>query len=305
MDCTVALAQITHYLLRGVQMGEPAPQKALAHVAGCRHCLQTLTELGTLWTDQSSLLNATVDLLTCHECQEMLPAYVDAHRAPDMVLAKHERVIHHLAHCTPCRQQYALLTELVEELALAEASMLHASDVANEQTTSSHAPWRLLDVHIHELIAPLRIRLGQWGAAFAAWPATLSDLLPAPQPATAPLLRHSADTRPQESSTYAVQWIELPDTVNDVLVRVGAGAAHDARATIALKLTTLSAAVPLEHGKVSLRDQGGELLERIATDADGLALFQHLPVGIYRLTVEQGSGQWEVNVLIEEASLSR
>lgn len=300
MDCTDTLAQINHYLLRGVHIGEPAPQQALAHAAGCRHCLQTLAELGALWTDQSSLLNAAVDLLTCAECQELLPAYVDALRATDTGFAKRDRVIHHLAHCTACREQYVLLSELVEELALAEAGMRQLSDAATEQATSPNALWRLLDEHIRELVAPLRIRVGQWGAAFAAWPSALSDLLPAPQPATSALMRHSEPMQPDESLAYAVQWIELPDTGNNVLVRVGTGASQNAQATIVLKLATMSTAAPLEHGRVSLRDQGGELLERVATDADGLALFQHLPVGKYRLTVEQGGGQWEVNVLIEE-----
>ncbi|MBK8051068.1 MAG: carboxypeptidase regulatory-like domain-containing protein [Anaerolineales bacterium] len=142
------------------------------------------------------------------------------------------------------------------------------------------------------------------GCSVCGIAAALSDLLPAPQPIATPSLRHSDDKHLDDLLAHTAHWVELPDAANNVLIRVGAGATQEAQTTIVLKLTTLSPATPLEHGRVSLRDADGDLLERVAADADGLVLFQHLPGGKYRLTVEQANRQWDVNVFIEESALS-
>ncbi|MBK8051069.1 MAG: zf-HC2 domain-containing protein [Anaerolineales bacterium] len=168
MEYTVAIAQITGYLLLGAYVSEPLPQKALAHAAGCRSVFRRWRSLVHCNPDQPSLLRAAVNLLTCDECQELLPVYVDVQRTAGTVFAERERVAHHLAHCQSCQEQYALLTELVEEMALVGAGAQPATNVASQQTTSPAALWRLLDERLREFVAPLRIRIDQWGAAFAA-----------------------------------------------------------------------------------------------------------------------------------------
>src|SRR5690349_19566752 len=116
MKCSDAISQISHYLLRGAQAGEVAPQAALAHIAGCRDCLATLDELGTLWTGvKSPLLAAAADLLMCDECSKLLPAYVEAQRAGQALPLHFAQVTHHLEGCPRCQEEYELLLSLVEE----------------------------------------------------------------------------------------------------------------------------------------------------------------------------------------------
>ncbi|MBK8048213.1 MAG: hypothetical protein IPK16_14480 [Anaerolineales bacterium] len=129
MQCSDAVKEITHYLLHGAHAGAEAPHAALTHVAGCRACLQTLAELGALWTDSPSQLRTVAPQLTCDECQEFLPLYVDTARKLRPDFAAFDAVAHHLERCSNCHEEYALLAEL------ANAEWLYAA-----RSTWRHAP---------------------------------------------------------------------------------------------------------------------------------------------------------------------
>ena len=145
---------------------------------------------------------------------------------------------------------------------------------------------------MQEIIAPLRFQAGKLAAAFADWPKALAALVPAPALATVPPFRQSSAPALAAPAGRADHWIELPDSLHNVVIRVGTSATQAAQTTIILKLTTLSPAAPIAHGKVLLRD------------ADGLVLFEDLPAGKYRLTVDQANHQWDINVFVGESSQS-
>lgn len=296
MKCSDAISQISDYLLRGAEAGEVAPQAALEHIAGCRACLATLDELGTLWTAvQSPLLAAAAGLLTCDECSEQLPAYVDAQRTGQPLSAHFAQVTRHLQGCPRCQEEYELLLSLVAESEDGLFGPLPALPTSL---------WQTMTEQVQALVAPLHIQVGKWRATLGEGLATLTSVQPMLQPsmsATASF-RGAGHRSVAELVRHIDQWLELPDPEQDLLIRVGTRSSQESQTTIVLHLTSLKSAAPIEQVRVSLRDSNGSLLERIATDADGLVLFERLPVDKYQLSIEQANRQWQINIVVEDAT---
>lgn len=67
-----------------------------------------------------------------------------------------------------------------------------------------------------------------------------------------------------------------------------------------LELRQLAPPHPVTQASVLLRDRAGDLIEMMATDADGLVWFDALEPGRHLVQVEYGRLTWQVGVILAE-----
>jgi hypothetical protein len=106
-DCRVAVEHLLAYW-ENPDLHRAEAQAALSHIGKCPHCERRMGYLvRALAADEE-------DLMTCQECQDLLPEYLQVEaegRADD---AQWHLVAFHLETCPHCSAEYAQLSKLLE-----------------------------------------------------------------------------------------------------------------------------------------------------------------------------------------------
>lgn len=107
IDCLAAMADLQLYLDSPAQLAlPPEAEAALRHITECRDCQTRLAFFGR------ALAVSEEDRLTCQECEEWLPAYIESRSSANT--ASWRPVALHLATCWRCAATYIELADLLE-----------------------------------------------------------------------------------------------------------------------------------------------------------------------------------------------
>jgi glutaredoxin len=233
---------------------------AIRHMEECPHCESGMGYLiRALTTDE-------VDRLTCQECQDLLPEYLQAEVDGQAHEAQWHPVAFHLETCPHCSAVYATLHELTEladgergseppHYPVPELPFLRAESVTLAQPL--RAPWRLDEL----------------GCLIIEFSAELVRALqsPAYQPA------YAAARLKSDKSQRVLCQLSLKEAVEDLEVTITAEERREdpTRCTVVVEVNVPSRGgwPNLAGAKVTLKR--GELeLETQLTDAFGKAVFE-------------------------------
>jgi hypothetical protein len=110
-SCTRIATWLTQH--GDIALASLADEKWITHIAYCRKCRGTLTLLLT------NLLHVPYprDLITCEECLDDLPAFIDIERleSTDAAARAFSHVWWHLLTCSECAEYYRMVAELARE----------------------------------------------------------------------------------------------------------------------------------------------------------------------------------------------
>jgi glutaredoxin len=105
-DCLAALEHLLTYL-ENPNLHRAEADAAISHMRKCPHCENRVGHLiRALTTDEE-------DSLTCKECEDLLPDYLQAEREGQAHAPRWRAVALHLETCPHCSAEYATLSDLV------------------------------------------------------------------------------------------------------------------------------------------------------------------------------------------------
>lgn len=105
-ECRLIVERLSAYL-RDPGLDHAALDAAISHMSECPYCAERIDHLiRALATDE-------IDQLTCQECQELLPEYLQAEIDGRAHEAKWRPVAFHLETCPHCSEMYAALVDLM------------------------------------------------------------------------------------------------------------------------------------------------------------------------------------------------
>lgn len=258
-DCRAAIEQLLAYWenpgQHRVEIGA-----AVGHISKCPHCENRMGHL------VRALASDEEDSLTCQQCQDLWPDYLQAEAEGQAHKARWRSVAFHLETCPHCLAEYVALSDLLElahgerggeppHYPVPDLSFLHREPGRPPQPTS--IPWRLDE--LGRLIIEFSARL-------------LRALqLPAYQPAYA-----TARLKSDKSSRVLCQFA-LKEAVEDLEVEITAEERRDdpTHCTVIVEVN-----VPSRGGWPNLADTEVTLkrdereLETQLTDAFGKAVFE-------------------------------
>lgn len=105
--CRLAIEQLLAYL-ENPDLHRAAADAALSHIGKCPHCENRIRYLiRAVTTDEE-------DSLTCQECQDLLPDYLQAEARGRTHEEQWHPVAFHLETCPHCSAEHATLSELLE-----------------------------------------------------------------------------------------------------------------------------------------------------------------------------------------------
>ena len=107
IDCDAAIEQLLAYL-ENPDLHRAQADAALSHVEKCPHCQNRIRHLVRALTADEE------DSLTCEECQDLLPEYLEAEARGEAHKAQWRPVAYHLETCPHCSAERASLSELLE-----------------------------------------------------------------------------------------------------------------------------------------------------------------------------------------------
>lgn len=104
-DCRMALEQLIRYI---ENPGQPyaAIEAATGHIKTCPHCQERLGYL------VHALRDPAEDTLTCQECEDLLPEYLQAQLEAQADGPRWQPVARHLSTCPHCQAVYQELTKI-------------------------------------------------------------------------------------------------------------------------------------------------------------------------------------------------
>ena len=295
MDCKQAMAQVGSYLVAKSGDDDGQLAQALAHIAGCRSCLAALDAMETaLGADLMSDVDALRGVSACTECQDALPGYIDAELNGTSLSPFYLRIRRHLSTCAACREEYAdLRTMVIADRAGAFGPAPYYPTFQEEHRQGAGSLWEKISAHMRYLTVQIPIRIMAEGARFG-------ELSPLLQMESAPVfaLRKSPGSSGQAGAGQFEQWIGAADADNNVVPLFSSGSTTPGSATLVVKFGAIAPPAPIELATVSLLDKDNHLLEILATDADGIALFDGLAAGEYLLLIEHAGRTWRQSFLI-------
>jgi hypothetical protein len=107
MECRKAIEQLLAYV-ENPELDRTGAETAIRHLSTCPDCERKMAHfLRALSTEKE-------DRLTCQECQDLLPDYVQAETEGQAHAKRWHPVAFHLETCPHCSAEYAALTELIE-----------------------------------------------------------------------------------------------------------------------------------------------------------------------------------------------
>jgi len=273
-DCRAAIEHLLAYW-ENPDLHRAEAEAAFSHIGKCAHCERRMRYLmRALATDEE-------DLMTCQECQDLLPEYLQAEGAGRAHEAQWHLVVFHLETCPHCSAEYATLSELLElahgeqgveppRYPVPDLSFLGRAKGRPPQPVS--IPWRLTE-------------LGHLVIEFSA-EVLRAFQMPAYQPAyaVAGLKSKSPKALCQISLKEAVEDTEVTITVEEMR-------ADPARCTVTVRVDIPSRGgwpnlagteVTLKRGELELNTQttdahGEAVFEGIATDDLPHLVFEVVP----------------------------
>lgn len=106
-DCRAALEHLLAYV-EDPHSHRAEVDMAFSHIRECPHCESRIGYLvQALTTDEK-------DRLTCPECQDLLPDYLQAEAEGQAHAPRWRQVAFHLKTCPHCSEEYATLSDLIE-----------------------------------------------------------------------------------------------------------------------------------------------------------------------------------------------
>jgi hypothetical protein len=254
-ECHVAIEQLTTYLEDPTQRQAEA-DAAMEHIRGCTYCQGKMGHLvRALSVDEE-------DRLTCQECEDLLPDYLQAEAAGRAGEPRWRSVALHLEVCPHCAESYAALAELAE-LAFAE-----------NEVEPPHFPTPDLSfLRPHPAPAPVAWHLDELGRLIIE---ASSGLLSAWQAARLEPATAAAELKSSKPARILGQ-ISLKEAVEDLEVTI---TAKEMRDDPALSAVAVVVGVPSRGGWPNLVDievtvKGGGLEPKTQlTDAFGEAIFE-------------------------------
>jgi hypothetical protein len=289
MDCSSAKTALLDYFWPARPPAAPLAPAVLAHLAACVACRQELAALGQTFTGGASPLTDSIDPLSCAECQELLPAYVEDESAGVDAARFHPEMARHLAGCADCRAQRDLLRDLVRADfagALGPAPRYATFGERYRQRHPEPGLWEHTAEHFYRLTAELSLRVKDAVASFWPPPAQLAvQLVP---------VRDATETGVGALPTVEV--VELPHPETNTVLKVSTGPVRASRTTLVLALAELLPPRPIVHARIALCDETGALLEGTATGDDGLAIFRDLARGRYTIQAEHAGQTWRLSL---------
>jgi predicted SprT family Zn-dependent metalloprotease len=106
-DCRVAIEHLLAYW-ENPDLHRAEAEAALGHIGKCPHCERRMGYLVRALTADEE------DLMTCQECQDLLPEYLQAEAEGQTDEAQWHLMALHLETCPHCSAEYATLSELLE-----------------------------------------------------------------------------------------------------------------------------------------------------------------------------------------------
>lgn len=295
MSASSAMQQLLGELL--AQSGKHSGtinEQLIQQIASTRSQVAELAAMSSALTGEPSMLNEEADaFLTCRECREQLPAYVDD-RAEGLDVAVLHRALHdHVLTCAGCRAEVDLLLALLtaEDAAPAPAyanfeswfAQQGAGEAEMEEARGLGQLWQQVDRGAHQLLDEIGVRLDEARAIFATLPGGLQA-----QTVSGLAFRSQGDA--------TVQLVELPHPDANIMVRMRTGQVINQAGTLILEISTIEPLRPVSGVRITLRDGDGALLEASASDAQGQAIFDELEPGTYRFRIEHGAQTWIFSV---------
>lgn len=295
----------------GPEIGE-----MLAHVGTCPACRERASQLARLLAAGT----ADEDVLTCGECEELLPGYLAAESLGGAAEVEWSRVVRHLAACPHCAAAHASLAHLFS-LAQGESGAAPSSyprpdlsflrdrepsarGAAAMQEPAGSLPaatpgkiflsipeadlWQQAVQGLHRLAAVIPVLIGRAGASFGALAAPLTVQL-----TPVPVYRGKGSLVPAEEARDFRELVELPHPETNVTLKVSIGPVFQGQGSLALAVNKIDPPQPIAQARITLRDADGALLEGASTGDDGVVLFRDLDIGEYLIRVEHGERAWE------------
>jgi glutaredoxin len=272
-ECRVAIEQLLAYL-EDPNLHRADAGAAIDHIRECPHCEKRVGYLVRALTTHEE------DRLTCQECQDLLPDYLQAEAAGRASQARWHPVALHLETCPHCSATYATLSDLIgltfEERG-EEPPDYPVPDLSFLRPEPAEIPWRLDE-------------LGRLIIEFSA------DLLralqpPAYQPAYATFRLKSDQLR------RTLCQLSLKEAVRDLEVSI---TAEEMRGDATQCTIVVEVNIPSRGGWPNLADtevtvKRGELqLDTQLTDAFGKAVFEGMATDdLARLVFEIKPGERE------------
>lgn len=263
MDCHTAVEALLAYLDRSgshVRSSrgdrEDSVADAISHITHCPQCERRVGHL------IRALVSDKDDLLTCQECEDLLPEYMQAEEMGEASGARWRAMAFHLETCPHCSAAHAKLGEFAE-LAWGERGEEPAQypvpDLSFLRSTksASRVPWRI----------------NEWGSLVIEFSSELLRSLrpPALQPAYA-----AAGLKSGESQETL---IALEETINElqVIIRAKRIESDPALCTVDVQVN-----IPGRGGWPNLADtevvlkRNNQTLETQQTDAFGKVVFEEI-----------------------------
>ena len=253
----------------GPEIGE-----MLAHVGTCPACRERASQLARLLAAGT----ADEDVLTCGECEELLPGYLAAESLGGAAEVEWSRVVRHLAACPHCA---AAMQEPAGSLPAATPGKIFLSIPEADL-------WQQAVQGLHRLAAVIPVLIGRAGASFGALAAPLTVQL-----APVPVYRGKGSLVPAEEARDFRELVELPHPETNVTLKVSIGPVFQGQGSLALAVNKIDPPQPIAQARITLRDADGALLEGASTGDDGVVLFRDLDIGEYLIRVEHGERAWE------------
>ena len=271
MACRSATEQLSAYFSK-TEINQAALEAAMDHLAQCPDCAARVGHLvKALQIDEE-------DRLTCQECEDALPTYLQAESAGNVPGPRWQAITLHLKTCPHCSDAYATLSELTAFAFGEKGSEPPRYPAPNLpfMTQDHQQPWRLDD-------------LGRLIIQFSA------DLIASWQP-SAPTT--AATGLRSEQSTQMLGQYSLK--TSDVDFEVTLTAETEPNAPTQCKIIT-EVNIPSRGGWPNLADtevvlkRNAEELSRQMTDAFGKAIFtdvavDDLPALVFEIVPDEEDG---------------
>ncbi len=241
---------------------------------------------------------ADEDVLTCEECQGVLPGYLAAESLGESDGPEWVHVRRHLEACPHCA---AAQTSLIGLFSLADGES-GAEPPSYPRPDLSFLPgvqsglWKQTAEGLHRLAATIPVLIDRAGASFGVLAAPLTVQL-----APIPVYRDKRPRAPAEEARDFLELLALPHPEANLMLKVSLGPVFEDRGVLALAAGTIDPPQPIAQARVTLRDADGTLLEGASTGADGVVLFRDLDIGEYLIRVEYAEKAWEFPLLFASA----
>lgn len=300
-----SITQLVEQLFSKQAADSGSPAALAAAIARNPDARGALAEISAALTGTpSTLADAVQQTQRDDALLELLGAYVEAELGGADAARLYPAVAAQIQQSPTFRAEYESLRLLLGEAAqsvLGEAphtmnfaqwfEQQRSSAAAQNETASAGGLWRQISATVQRLAVEIPIHIGQVRTAFGELAGQLT-------PQFEPALTYR--NRPAVSNNDAEldQVLHLPIADANLVIRLRTGMVARGRGMMVVEINELAAPSPLAQVKVTLRDADGGLLESIATDEQGRAIFRDLIIGGYQLQVEHQARSWEASITL-------